>query len=100
MIILKILETPTARRLRVLPSIDHPLIQYDYAGQHTFARTAETLCLNFTVLDPPTYSPALAPSDFHIFPKLKELKVTSVDVGHLRQDRCEVVIRSLKRTQT
>jgi hypothetical protein len=62
------LETPTARRLRLLPSIEQPLLQYDYAGPHTFARTAEARCLNFTVFGPPTYSPAMAPSDFHIFP--------------------------------
>jgi hypothetical protein len=61
------LETPTARRLRVLPSIEQPLLQYDYAGPHTFARTAEARCLNCTVLGPPTDSPALAQSDFQIF---------------------------------
>lgn len=84
---------------RVLPRIKQPVFQHDDAVPHTFTRTAETRCLVFKVLDPPTYSPALAPFDFHIFPKLKKLQRTSVGVGHLRQDSGEVVIQSSKRAQ-
>jgi hypothetical protein len=38
-----------------------------------FAATRDVIqCLGFTLLPHPLYSPDLAPSDFHLLPKLKE----------------------------
>jgi len=49
------------------------LLQHDNARPHTSAATRDvTQCLEFSVLPHPPYSPDLAPSDFHLFPKLKE----------------------------
>ena len=40
---------------------------------HASAATSDAIqCLDFSVLLHPPYSPDLAPSDFHLFPKLKE----------------------------
>lgn len=49
------------------------VLLHDNARPHTAAHTAETLQkLNFEVLAHPTYSPDLAPSDYHLFGPLKE----------------------------
>ena len=49
------------------------LLFYDNARPHTAAHTVDTLrALKFEVLKHPTYSPDLAPSDFHLFGPLKE----------------------------
>ena len=53
--------------------IDDVLPQQDNSRPHKSATTTDaTACLGFTVLPYPTNSPYLAPSDFHLFPKLKE----------------------------
>lgn len=62
-----------ARIRRTRPHMEHPLLQHDNARPHTSAATSATIRrLGFTVIDHPPYSPDLAPSDFHLFPKLKE----------------------------
>jgi len=49
------------------------LFQQDNAKPHTSVATTDAIvCLGFTVLPHPTYSPDLAPGDFHLFPKVKE----------------------------
>ena len=47
-------------------------------------------CLDFSVLPHPLYSPDLVPSDFHLFPKLKE---------HLKGQRfsCDEEVKSAVR---
>ncbi len=50
-----------------------PIFQMDNATPHTAARTKDLLeKLGWDVLPHPPYSPDLAPSDFHLFPRLKE----------------------------
>jgi histone-lysine N-methyltransferase SETMAR len=48
-------------------------LQQNNARPHMSARTtAEIHLLGFTVSDHPPYSPDMAPSDFHLFPKMKK----------------------------
>jgi len=48
-------------------------VPHDNTRPHTPAHTVDTLCaLNFEVLKHPSYSPDLAPSDFHLFGPIKE----------------------------
>lgn len=50
-----------------------PILQMDNATPHTAAVTKDLLAkLGWDVLPHPPYSPDLAPSDFHLFPRLKE----------------------------
>jgi len=50
------------------------LPQQDNARPHkSTATTVATACLGFTVISYPAYSLDLAPSDFHLLPKLKEI---------------------------
>jgi len=58
---------------------------------HTSAATRYAIqCLDFSVLPHPPYSPDLAPSDFHLLPKLKE---------HLKGQRfsCDEEVKSAVR---
>jgi histone-lysine N-methyltransferase SETMAR len=49
------------------------LLQHDNARPHTAHATTETIeALHFQCLPHPPYSPDLAPSDFHLFGRLKE----------------------------
>jgi hypothetical protein len=49
------------------------LPQQNNARPHkSAATTIATACLGFTVISYPAYSLDLAPSDFHLLPKLKE----------------------------
>ena len=49
------------------------LLQHDNARPHTARTTAATITdLNFECLTHPPYSPDLAPSDFHMFGRLKK----------------------------
>jgi len=49
------------------------LLQQHNVRQHTSAATTDAISrLGFTMLLHPFYSPDLSPSDFHLFPKLKE----------------------------
>jgi histone-lysine N-methyltransferase SETMAR len=49
------------------------LLLHGNARTHMAAHTVDTLCaLKFEVLKHPTYSPDLAPSDFHLFGPMKE----------------------------
>jgi histone-lysine N-methyltransferase SETMAR len=49
------------------------LIQQDNARPHTSLRTQEAIAkFGWTVLPHPSYSPDLAPSDFHLFGPLKD----------------------------
>jgi histone-lysine N-methyltransferase SETMAR len=67
------LQKMKARSRRFLPDIQQVFLQHGSARSHTSARTtAENHCLGFTVLDHPPHSPDFAPSDFHLFSKLKE----------------------------
>jgi histone-lysine N-methyltransferase SETMAR len=59
--------------MRKKAEIDAILLQQDKARPHTSAATTDAfVCVGFTVLPHPAYSPDLAPTDFHLFPKLKE----------------------------
>jgi histone-lysine N-methyltransferase SETMAR len=52
---------------------NHAVLQQDNSTPHTSARTREAIKrLSFSLLPHPQYSPDLAPSDLHLFPKLKE----------------------------
>jgi len=54
--------------------MQQPVLQHDSAQPYSSARTnAEMWCLGFTFLVHPSYSLKLAPSDFLLFLKLKEL---------------------------
>jgi len=67
------------------------LLQHDNARPHTSATTRDAIQrLDFSVLPHPPYSPDLAPSDFHLFPKLKE---------HLKGQRfsCDEEVKSAVR---
>ncbi|KAJ4435747.1 hypothetical protein ANN_18365 [Periplaneta americana] len=58
---------------KVRPDMKQPLLQHENARPHTSAMTTEHIQrLGFAVVDHPPYSPDLAPSGFHLFPKLKE----------------------------
>jgi transposase len=49
------------------------LLQHDNARPYTSAATRKAIQrLDFSVMPHPPYGPDLAPSDFHLFPKLKE----------------------------
>ncbi|GFS05480.1 transposase [Elysia marginata] len=57
---------------RVRPT-KHAILHPDNARLHTSRQTEEALHkVNFVELPHPSYSPDLAPSDFYLFPKLKE----------------------------
>ena len=61
------------RRKRPALSDDQVLLLHDNARPHTAHRTQAAIQkLGWTVLPHPPYSPDLAPSDFHLFGKLKE----------------------------
>ena len=48
-------------------------LQHDNARPFTIVATRDAIQrLDFSVLPHPLYSPDLAPSDFHLFPKVKE----------------------------
>ena len=69
------IETLTAlkRRIEWIGISNETLLQYDNARPHTSAATRDAIqSADFLVLPHPPYSPDLAPSDFHLFPKLKE----------------------------
>jgi histone-lysine N-methyltransferase SETMAR len=56
--------------------IDDLLLQQDSARLHTRAATTDAIArLGLTVLQHPVYSLDLAPSNFHLFPKLKDKEV-------------------------
>jgi histone-lysine N-methyltransferase SETMAR len=73
---IKTLKSLKKRITRKRAENDDVLLQQDNARPHTSATTSDTIArLGFTVLPHPAYSPVLAPSDFHLFPKLnKDLK--------------------------
>jgi hypothetical protein len=53
--------------------IDDILLEQDSARPCTSAATTDAIaCLEFTLLPYPAYSLYLAPTNFHLFPKLKE----------------------------
>jgi histone-lysine N-methyltransferase SETMAR len=61
------------KRKRPALSEDQVLLLHDNARPHTAMRTVAAIKkLQWTVLPHPPYSPDLAPSDFHLFGKLKE----------------------------
>jgi len=69
------IETLTAlkRRSERIGIRNETLLQHDNARPHTSAATRDAIQrLEFSVLPHPPYSPDLAPSDFHLFPKLKK----------------------------
>ena len=68
-------ETLTAlkRRIERTGIRNETLLEHDNARPHTSAATRDAIqSADFLVLPHPPYSPDLAPSDFHLFPKLKE----------------------------
>ncbi|GFR59078.1 mariner transposase [Elysia marginata] len=68
-------------RLKRERPIKQAILHHDNARPHTSCQTEEALHkMNFEVLPHPSYSPDLAPSDFYLFPKLKE---------HLRENHYE-----------
>ena len=69
------IETPALkRRMEQIGIRNETLLQHD-ARHHTSAATRDAIQrLDFSLLLHPPYSPDLAPGDFHLFPKLKELE--------------------------
>jgi histone-lysine N-methyltransferase SETMAR len=68
------IETLTALKRRIvrIGVRNETLLQHDNTRPHTSAATIDAIQhLDFSVLPHPPYSPDLAPSDFHLFPKLK-----------------------------
>ncbi|GFR80004.1 transposase [Elysia marginata] len=60
-------------RLKRLRPTKHAILHHNNARPHTSRQTEEALHkMKFVVLPHPSYSPDLAPSDFYLFPKLKE----------------------------
>jgi histone-lysine N-methyltransferase SETMAR len=58
---------------RIRPERNTFLLHHDNARPHCSAQTQDAVTsLKFTVVLHPSYSPDLAPSDFWLFPKLKE----------------------------
>jgi len=58
---------------RIRPERNTFLLHYDNARPHCSAQTQDAITsLKFTVVPHSPYSPDLAPSDFWLFPKLKE----------------------------
>jgi len=52
--------------------LNKTLLHHDNARPHTTAPTRDAIQrLEFSALPHPPYSPDLAPSDFHLFPKTK-----------------------------
>jgi len=87
------IETLTAikRRIERIGIRNETLLLHDKARPHTSAATRDAIQhLDISVLPHPPYSPNLAPSGFHLFPKLKE---------HLKGQRfsCEEEIKSAVR---
>jgi histone-lysine N-methyltransferase SETMAR len=60
------------KRFKRVRNENHAILQHDNATPHTSARTQATERLDFSLLPHHPYNPNLAPSDFHLFPKLKE----------------------------
>ena len=76
------IETITAlkRRIEQTGMRNETLLQHDNTRPHTSAATRDAIQrLDFSVLLHPPYSPDLAPSDFHLFPKLKEHSFSCVE---------------------
>jgi len=89
------IETLTAlkRRTERIGIRNETLLQHDNARPRTSAATRDAIWrLDFPVLPHPPYSPDLAPSDFHLFPKLKE---------HLKSQgiSCDEEVKSAVRKQ-
>ena len=60
-------------RLKQVHPNKNSILQHDNARPHTSRQTEAALqVMDFTTLPHPSYSPDLAPSDFFLFPKLKE----------------------------
>jgi len=58
---------------RIRPERNTLLLHHDNTRPHCSAQTQDAMTsLKFTVVPHPPYSPDLAPSDFWLFPKLKE----------------------------
>jgi histone-lysine N-methyltransferase SETMAR len=65
--------TAFKRRIERIGIRNATLLQHDNARPNTIATTRDAIQrLQFSVLSHPPYSSDLAPSDFHLFPKLKE----------------------------
>jgi hypothetical protein len=57
--------------------LNEGVLLHDKARPHTAARTNALIKLfNWEIFDNPSYSPELAPSDYHLFTKMKVLLVT------------------------
>jgi histone-lysine N-methyltransferase SETMAR len=70
---IEILRSLTKRITRKEAEIDDVLLQQDNAKPHTSAAINDAIArLGLTLLPHPAYSPDLAPSNFHLFPKLNE----------------------------
>ena len=85
------------RVYRVSWSTSPILLVHDNARPHTARTTIDVLeTLKFEVLSHPSYSPDLAPSDFHFFPHLKrDLKGT-----HLTSDEVKQAVTSWIKQRT
>lgn len=67
------LQKLKTRIRRIRPTFTRFLLHHDNARPHCSAQTnAKIKRLGFEVIPHPPYSPDLAPSDFHLFPQMKE----------------------------
>jgi transposase len=68
------IETLTVLKRRIeWIGIRNETLQHDNARPQTSAATLNAIqCLDFSVQPQPPYTPHLSPSDFHLFPQLKE----------------------------
>ena len=85
------------RRVRPALEMSKVLLQHDNASPHTSLKTREVIStFEWTTISHPSYSPDLAPSNFHLFVPLKE----SLREQHFSSDgEVKTAVRKWLKTQ-